>query len=544
MPHPILLLAIASAAVQDTSCLNRSARPGAGHAFVDVNVIPMDRERVLLSRTVLVTGCRITAIGHRDSVQVPTGYTRIQAGDDLFLMPGLVDAHTHLRYDNDIELYLTGGVTTVRNMSGDDRHITWKQHVRSGGFGPRIITAPGTPYDNQWSADRIRAFVDSVRTRGFDFLKVFDGTPAPVYRALVEHGRRAGLPIAGHIPTQVGFDSVLATGQRTIEHAEQIVYRRFGADYDATRIGAVVNQLKASGVGLTPTLSVIQSWVAVVDSPTVLVMRPETRWLHPETYAYWHTFSRASSFENRMLERFQRRLVKDMSDAGVPILAGTDALMVGLMGPWGLLRELRALQDAGLSSYDVLRSATSTPATVLGYKAGVIVPGNLADLILVRGNPLEDLNALSKLEGVMMDGVWHPAVELERRQSRIANAYRSGNEFVRLSLRGALGEGLALQRALRQAGDSSRLDATMIAYVASILRQRGRNDEALRVYDLALEESPGSAAVHEGIARTHLAAGRVTEAIAALNRALQEAPNRQSARNLLALLRPPPTPPR
>src|SRR5688500_5067636 len=118
-----LAMAVAS---QDPGCVNHASRQHAGYAFIDVNVVPMDRERVLLGRTVLVSGCRIATIGHRDSVTVPAGYFRIEAGDDLFLVPGLADAHTHLRYENDLTLYAARGVTTVRNMNGDDRHIQWK----------------------------------------------------------------------------------------------------------------------------------------------------------------------------------------------------------------------------------------------------------------------------------------------------------------------------------------------------------------------------------------------------------------------------------
>ena len=135
--------------------------------------------------------------------------------------------------------------------------------------------------------------------------------------------------------------------------------------------------------------------------------------------------------------------------------------------------------------------------------------------------------------GVFVDGVWHDSAELNRRLETIASSYRNGNEFVRLALRGTLGEAIALQKNLRALGDSTRLDAGNVGYVASILRQRGRADDAIRVYELAIEENARNAAAHEGIARAHLATGRVQEAIASLRRALTIDPNRASARSLL-----------
>jgi imidazolonepropionase-like amidohydrolase len=525
-------------APQNPSCLRAVVPPG-GVAFVNVAVVPMDGERLLLNRTVLVRGCRIEQVGHRDSVRVPDEFVKVVGGDNAFLMPGLVEAHTHLRYTEDLTLYLARGVTTVRNMIGGPQHLAWRRDVRNGAFGPRIITAAGLPYSGaDWSEDRVDRYVDSVKRDGFDFLKVQDPTTKRVYDALVRAARRNGLPIDGHIPTEVGLGGVLRTHQRTLEHTEQFIYHWFYDDYDSRRISNLAALLKRSGVAHTPTLEVIHSWVDVVASRETLLGRPETQYVHPETFAFWNTFSRSTSIENRTIAWFQPRILRELAAAGVPLLVGTDAYMIGLVGGWGVVREMEAMHAAGLSNYEVLRAATATPAEVLAYDAGVIAPGRLADMILIDGNPLQDLAAVTNLRGVMTDGTWHPSAELERRLDDIVRRYRSGQMLVRLALHGQTVDAASTQRAMRDAGDSTRLDVGLLTYVASILRQRGQNDDAIRMYTVALSEDSTSAAAYEGMARAHLSASRPAEAKAALERALRFDTRRESARQLLNGLRP------
>jgi hypothetical protein len=528
-----------SSARGDDECLTApQMRDRGGTAFIDVTVVPMDRERLLQKRTVLVHGCRIEAIGHRDSVEVPLEYERIVGGDDVFLLPGLVDAHTHLRYDGDLVLYAAGGVTTVRNMEGSPAHLRWKQQVREGAFGPRILTAGPTEYARAETLEEVTRAVDSMTSAGFDFVKVFDPLASRTYEWLIAATDRAGLPVAGHIPRAIGARKVLEQrSHQTIEHAEQFVYHWFYDDLDWTRIPELVAQVKRSGAAVTPTLEVIHSWIGVVESLDSLLSRPETRWLHPETYAYWHTFERGSSFENRLIAGFQQDIVLELARQGAPLLLGTDVYMVGLNGPWALRREMRRMREAGLSPYEVLRAATATPAAVFGYDAGTILEGQLADLLLVRGNPLRDLSVLDEIEGVMLDGAWHPGAELASRLDSIEAAYAAGNAFVNAALGGQVDRAVARHRELKSAEDDRRAAPSIISYVASILRRNGRYDDAIALYQLALEEDSAMASAHEGIARTYLAVGRIPDAVAALERALEIEPGRAQARELLAQLR-------
>ncbi|MCP4396502.1 MAG: amidohydrolase family protein [bacterium] len=126
-------------------------------AFVNVNVIPMDEERVLERQTVLVVGDRITQIGPPEEIQVPAD-AQIIEGEGSYLMPGLADMHMHLLYDADprhLRLYVAQGVTTVRNLSVVPQHVEWKKQVEQGTLiGPTIFTTGpmimGAPPGFEW----------------------------------------------------------------------------------------------------------------------------------------------------------------------------------------------------------------------------------------------------------------------------------------------------------------------------------------------------------------------------------------------------------
>ena len=113
-------------------------------AFVNVNVIPMDTERLLENQTVVVEGDHITTIGPVDEVEVPTG-AEIVEGNGAYLMPGLADMHMHLTFDADpdsLRLYLAEGVTTVRNFNAIPQHFEWREQVANGELlGPTIYTS-------------------------------------------------------------------------------------------------------------------------------------------------------------------------------------------------------------------------------------------------------------------------------------------------------------------------------------------------------------------------------------------------------------------
>jgi imidazolonepropionase-like amidohydrolase len=264
--------------------------------------------------------------------------------------------------------------------------------------------------------------------QGYDALKVYDGLGLNAYRALVESGAATGLPLVGHIPQAVGLDSVLAAGQRTIEHSEQIMYATVGHELDSGRIPEIAAQVAAAGTWVVPTLAAqrILTHAGTADY-NARFEAPEMRFVDTGTLGWWSSLKApegtlpAPPGDPRSQRRdaffgFQRDLVRALHGAGVPLLVGTDTPNPLLVPGFSIHLELAELVGAGMPTIDVLRAATREAARFVGQEGewGVIAPGAAADLVLVEANPLVELATLRTPAGVMVNGRWLDRTELER----------------------------------------------------------------------------------------------------------------------------------
>lgn len=184
-------------------------------AFVNVNVIPMDSERILEGKTVIVRDGVIGLIGNNDQVQVPND-ALIVDGQGKYLMPGLVDMHVHIQDENKLLLLVANCVTGVRNTwsntgkmlrFGFPDQLALRNQIEQGAlFGPTIYNAG--PVSVRWQA-----------SQGYqDFIKVYDHLSPETYQAIIETAREKDIPVIGHVPFAIGVDGVLTSGQATIEH--------------------------------------------------------------------------------------------------------------------------------------------------------------------------------------------------------------------------------------------------------------------------------------------------------------------------------------
>ena len=200
---------------------------GSAVAFENVAVVPMDSERLMEHQTVLVEGGRITWVKPANEATVPANAQRID-GRGKYLSPGLADMHGHPLTEQDLRLYVAHGITTVRNMSGTPRHLSWRQRIARGELlGPRIYTAgpilDGPGRRMAWKTTIVTAG-DAVKTvgliqqAGYDALKIYDELQKDTYGYLMEAAAEHGLSVDGHVPFSVGVRGALRAGQRCSEH--------------------------------------------------------------------------------------------------------------------------------------------------------------------------------------------------------------------------------------------------------------------------------------------------------------------------------------
>jgi imidazolonepropionase-like amidohydrolase len=423
--------------------------------FRNVNVIPMDSERVLASQTVVVRGERIESVAEASRAQIPAG-ARVVDGTGRYLVPGLAEMHAHVpegdeRYVEEVLfLYVANGVTTARGMLGAPVHLALRERLaRHEVLGPRLYTSGPSLNDQSVGspADAARIVRDQARA-GYDFVKVHPGPSRAEYDAAIDAAAASGIALAGHVPADVGVMRAIEAKQATIDHLDGYVEalapeeRRsqggfFGlalADVaDRSRLPALVAATVSAGVWNVPTQTLIENWPT--SSPTVdeLLARPEMAYVSPEarnssanakrqmTGAPGYDAGRA-----RALVALRREIIKALHDAGAGLLLGSDAPQVFNVPGFSLHRELEAMVASGLTPFEALRTGTLNPAVFFEAtnEFGAVRAGLAADLILAARSPLEDVTALARPEGVMVRGRWLDRAELDRRLAEIAARYR------------------------------------------------------------------------------------------------------------------------
>jgi imidazolonepropionase-like amidohydrolase len=427
-------------------------------AFTGVSVIPMDSERVLEDRTVLVVDGRISAVGSARDMKLPDN-ARLVNGSGRFLMPGLAEMHAHVPGGSGDDgwladvlfLYVANGVTTARGMLGQPPHLELRRRIEAGEvLGPRLFTSGPSVNGNSVSSPRQGArMVVGQAADGYDFIKLHPGLTLAEYEAVVEAALESGIPFAGHVSEAVGLDRALAARQATIDHLDGYMQALvppgtapppspgfFGAALvdlvDPDLIPAVATATREAGVWNVPTQTLIEN-IALPEPVATLAARDGMQYVPKGTLEGWKRRKQRvlddpgyDPDQGRTFVDIRRRLILQLHQQGAGLLLGSDAPQVFNVPGFSIHFELDALVDAGLTPYEALYTGTAAPATFFGAdgRFGTVVAGADADLILLDDNPLEDVSTLRKPLGVMVRGRWLSRQALDERLETIASKYR------------------------------------------------------------------------------------------------------------------------
>jgi len=441
---------------------NQVAANIAVFAFVNVNVIPMDGERIIHNQTVVVRNGRIAAMGTDKRVSVPKGAVKID-GRGRYLMPGLVDMHVHLEYfdrDAQLLLFLAGGVTSVRNMDGRPNILVWRKRASDGSLlAPTIFTAgpilegkPPARDDNRVveTPTQAEAAVEEQSRAGYDFIKVYHTLNRETYQAIVASAKKHGLTVVGHVPRSVGLKDAFAAGQKSIEHLDGYLdeieadesrlknqpswlKRYFAVKVDDGKIRSIAVETQRARVWNVPTLVTKQLSVLSPDEFQTRLKRTEMKYLDPKIVEFWSGLN--ARITGRMSpedfvslaegEKVRNRLVKALHDNGARLLVGTDTPNPFVIPGFSVLEEMQNFVRAGLTPYQAIKAGTRDAAEFFEASAefGTVSIGKRADLILVEGNPLENIANLERRAGVMVRGRWMTTSDLQQQLNALAASY-------------------------------------------------------------------------------------------------------------------------
>lgn len=440
-------------------------------AFVGVNVIPMDRERVLLNQTVIVRNGVIAEIGDAKRVRIPAGAQRVE-GAGKYLIPGLADMHTHLFTDDEFpealaedefRIMIAYGVTTIRLMIGTPEQLVLRRKSANGEILAPTIYAASPQLTGRKSTNALvvtneaeaRAAVSKSKQDGYDFIKVTTYLKPEVYEAIADEARKQNIRVVGHADSRsVGLQRALKAGQQ-IEHLDSYLEALLpetapmkgsvsdiylynpknweSIDYlDEKKIPELARATVQANPFFTPTLHLFKFTVGKGRTEASFLAQPDLRFYPKKTVDLWMGVSKRYLSTAAPIEKREKyiairdKLVKAIYDAGGRVLAGSDTPEWLMLYGYTLHLEMIDLRDAGLSNYAALESATRNPALFFGAadKTGTIEKGKRADLVLLDANPLADIANTQKRTGVMLKGKYYPQSELNQWLDEIAPRFQ------------------------------------------------------------------------------------------------------------------------
>jgi imidazolonepropionase-like amidohydrolase len=437
-----------------------SRRDPSPFALIHVTVVDVAGGPSRPDQTLVVMGNRIARLGPSGRTSVPDG-TRVIDMHGKFLIPGLWDMHVHLFrhaatgpadvHERYFPLFLANGVTGVRDMwtSLEDFQTVraWRRdEATSALLGPRVAgsstVVDGVPtiWPNSigvTTAAEARRVVDSLGQGGAEFIKVYTRLPRQAYFAVAVEASRLGIPFAGHLPLSVRAAEASDAGQKSIEHLgfaddcstarDRLVQLRidttlarpegglaqlFLNTYRDSLCALLFRRFVRNGTWQVPTLVVHHQETLAFDS--TLTLDPHLRYAADDDLTAWTARKRAMAQRTTPQQADLRRrrdqkavdIVAAMQRAGVPILAGSDVGNPWLVAGYSLHDELALFVKAGMPSLAALQTATINPARYLGTldSLGTIAEGKIADLVVLDGNPLDDIRNTDHPRAVIVNG--------------------------------------------------------------------------------------------------------------------------------------------
>ena len=435
------------------------ARPRTEHepiAITHVSVIDVASGAMRSDNTVIVSGNRISFVGAAIGARIPSG-ARVVDGRGKFLIPGLWDMHVHgfvyLFSDFAGPLMIANGVTGARDMGYYiDTTLRWRTSIAAGQeIGPRLVVGARVdgPVNRAGFVSHVVTEEDGVRavdtlsrmkdgSARADFIKTYSWVPRAAYFGIAAESKKLGVPFAGHVPYAVSAIEASNAGQRSMEHEDDLMRacssrdsvlraafgdtttlspeRQLGqmrdqagvlrATYDPVKCRAVIATLARNHTWLTPTLVVYQPYAHMFDSAST---HPElSKFIPGIVQGGWMRRAAGLTPTDSMVVRsyFSFDRTRDLKNAGVKLLAGTDMPQAFVYPGFSLHDELALLVRSGLTPFEALRAATYNPAEYLGAldSLGTISQGKIADLVLLEANPLADISNTRRISAVIANG--------------------------------------------------------------------------------------------------------------------------------------------
>lgn len=399
-------------------------------AIRNVNVISMTSETnpILPAQIVLIEKGVIESI--EPDIGQNVSANKVIDASGKYLIPGLMDAHTHYFDVADLPQTIAFGVTHVRVMMGMPMHLRWRKKIESGAIvGPRMTVA--TPTFNagnnvgpfHLNLDKVKDISSKIKEyekRGYDFIKFYEGLNEAQVKQVFSVATSLNMKLAGHLPETVNPTLLLKNRPISIEHLETIAEVVFDNKPDSANIKAFAQLLIDNGVMVTPTMGIINNYSRVMEEGSSF-SEPYSSYVNPliEKVFITRNIERVLQASDRLKQAFAKEnetnqiIFRGLHQYNVTIAAGTDSGPMYVVNGLSLLEELELYVKHGFSPYEALKSATQNTAQLLELDySGQVHTGFRADLILLNKNPLQYISAIKNQEAVITQGKYYNTEDL------------------------------------------------------------------------------------------------------------------------------------
>ncbi|MCD8412829.1 amidohydrolase family protein [Tenacibaculum finnmarkense] len=376
----------------------------------NVSVITMKTNELLTNQDVVIKKGKIISI----SATKKTDYKdmAILNGEDKYIMPSLSDAHVHLpKNEKELEKFLTlnliNGVTKLRSMRGDWKHLEWrnKYNTKTSMYPKLYLSAPPTSRRHNFNNEQIEKYVQNAKA--FDFIKILSIKNESLFNKLDSLCKVNSIPIGGHFPNNVSDNQLFKSNYTSFEHLG-------GLTVQLALFEERMQEIKKNNIFICPTLS----WYSIGSgrySYQELRSQPGMKYISKKIADNW--IEKTKQYRNKLgkqayekeveneLKKLNNKyqIIKKLNESGINMLLSPDSSSKYMVAGFGIVGEMELLKNAELNNFEILKMTTVNFANFFNENYGTIEEGKDADFIILKDNPLENIDALKTIEGVFFN---------------------------------------------------------------------------------------------------------------------------------------------
>ena len=395
--------------------------------FKNVKLVSLDKNTITELQSVAVTKGKILVIENTKKSKLK-GVKEFDLKGH-YIMPSLADAHVHLPEEETdlkrfLELNLINGVTKLRSMRGDWKHIEWRNKYNTeNSFYPKLyLSAPPISRNYDLTTEQIEAFVKGAKANKMEFIKILSIKNQDIFKELDSVCKKYEMPLGGHFPRLASGISLneevfFNSNYNSIEHLG-------GLAGETTLLNSRIKAIKENNIYVCPTLS----WYSIGSGQNSFEELPKLtgmEFISNATIQEW--LESTKKYREKIGEQaYKDEVVSEMKDLdqkyviierlqkeGIKMLLSPDASSKYMLTGANMITEMELLKNAKLSNAEILQMATRNFSDFFKGNYGVLEVGKDADFIVLETNPLKDLKALTKVNGVYFNEQFLDKSQLE-----------------------------------------------------------------------------------------------------------------------------------